>query len=356
MSQQLGMNSIVRPPSTSSDRLSNGLRLLICTQAVDRDDANLGFFVRWIEEFAKHCEYITVICLRKGAHSLPKSVEVISLGERNKVLRALEVCTIAFGRRYEYNAVFVHMNPEYIIAAGWLWKLLRKKIGLWYVHKSVNLRLRIATFFASVIFTASKESFRLASSKVKIVGNGIDWQSFQKKRTVGEKMRITTIGRISRSKRVIEMLTACDSLHERGVEFELGIYGAPITKDDWEYDHKLRNEIQVRDYVGNVRLGALTHDQIPDLLAKTSVFINLSATGSIDKAVLEAIAAHVPVVTSNEAFKDMLPKGLYVSSNEPNLVADAIEKAVDYDMQALSDDVRTKHSLTNVIEMIVRSL
>src|SRR3989344_6410983 len=104
-------------------RSKQDMRVLICTQAVDRDDTDLGFFIRWIEEIAKESEHVLVVCLRKGAHSLPANVEVISLGERYRLLRALEVCTIAFGRRHEYDAVFVHMNPEYIVAAGWLWRL-----------------------------------------------------------------------------------------------------------------------------------------------------------------------------------------------------------------------------------------
>ena len=56
-------------------------RLLITTQAVDLDDPVLGFFHRWIEEFAKHCESISVICLKEGRHDLPDNVHVYSLGK-----------------------------------------------------------------------------------------------------------------------------------------------------------------------------------------------------------------------------------------------------------------------------------
>jgi len=59
------------------------MKLLIITQIVDRDDAILGFFHRWIEEFAKHCEQITVICLKEGKHNLPKNVQVLSLGKED---------------------------------------------------------------------------------------------------------------------------------------------------------------------------------------------------------------------------------------------------------------------------------
>ena len=70
------------------------------------------------------------------------------------------------------------MNPEYIVLGGLWWKLWRKKITLWYTHKSVNLKLRIATKLADKIFTASEKSFRLVSKKVNIMGHGINIEQF----------------------------------------------------------------------------------------------------------------------------------------------------------------------------------
>ena len=59
------------------------MKLLIITQTVDINDQILGFFHRWVEEFAKHCEQITVICLEKGIHDLPQNVRVFSLGKED---------------------------------------------------------------------------------------------------------------------------------------------------------------------------------------------------------------------------------------------------------------------------------
>ena len=63
------------------------MRLLIVTQAVASEDSVLGFFVRWIEEFAKHCERIEIICLKEGKHRLPANVCVYSLGKEKGVSR-----------------------------------------------------------------------------------------------------------------------------------------------------------------------------------------------------------------------------------------------------------------------------
>ncbi|MCX6787267.1 MAG: hypothetical protein NTY93_01940, partial [Candidatus Kaiserbacteria bacterium] len=141
------------------------MKLLIVTQTVDTEHSVLGFFVRWIEEFAKHCEKVTVICLHTGKYSFSNNVEVIALGRASHFTRTMRLWRICISRRREYDAVFVHMNPEYIVAAGFLWKIMHKRIALWYTHKSVNLKLRIAVLFAHIIFSASAESFRLRTKK-----------------------------------------------------------------------------------------------------------------------------------------------------------------------------------------------
>ena len=45
-------------------------------------------------------------------------------------------------------------------------------------HKSVNMKLRIAAAFSDIIFTASKESFRLKSSKSASWGTVLIRNSF----------------------------------------------------------------------------------------------------------------------------------------------------------------------------------
>src|SRR3989338_2530121 len=104
------------------------MRLLICTQAVDTEDPVLGFFHQWIEEFAKHAEKITVICLGEGTHRLPEHVSIWSLGKEpvqqdfmiyHKALRRVRYVVwfwrLAWRLRNEYDAVFVHMNQEYVL-------------------------------------------------------------------------------------------------------------------------------------------------------------------------------------------------------------------------------------------------
>lgn len=267
------------------------MKLLIVTQAVDTEDPVLGFFVRWIEEFAQHCEKITVICLRKGEYALPDNVEVIALGKVPRLARAAQLWNICTSYRSEYDTVFVHMNPEYIVAAGWLWKLMHKRVALWYTHKSVNLKLRIAAAFSDIIFTASKESFRLNSSKVRVMGHGIDTEFFSPDTNVVRGGWMLSVGRLMPSKRhdlAIRMAVNEDK--------ELHIAG--------EGPERKHLEVLARELGARVQfLGGLNQSQLRDEYRRAAHLIHTSETGSLDKVVLEALACELPVRTNDPALK-----------------------------------------------------
>ncbi|HEX8993727.1 MAG TPA: glycosyltransferase family 4 protein [Candidatus Paceibacterota bacterium] len=343
------------------------MRLLIATQAVDRTDPILGFFHRWIEEFAKHSEKVTVICLRKGDYDLPANVEVISLGKMthhrltvlSRFAYAARFLRLIVNKRNEYDAVFVHMNPEYIVLGGVLWRAMGKRVGLWYTHKKVNCRLRIATVLSHVVFTASPESFRLKSKKVAVMGHGVDVSdyAYASRAQIGEELRIITIGRISETKRIREMIMTCDELSARGIPFSLSIIGMAATEEDEAYARALDGDVQTRAYRDRVEIRSASHTEVPNLLKDADVFLNLSTTGSMDKAVLEALASGVPVVTSNEAFKDALsPYGLFVSPLTPSAVADVLVHASEKNIAPLRAWVEKEHSLSSLASRIISRL
>ncbi len=339
------------------------MKLLIVTQIINEQDPDLGFFLRWVTEFSTRYEHVHVVCLKEGVHALPPNVTVHSLGKEANVSRVWYV--IRFYRyiwnlRHDYDTVFVHMNPEYVVLGGPLWRVWGKRIGLWYTHKHVSVYLRIASAWAQVIFTASKESFRLASAKVRVMGHGIDTGLFSPHMNeTSDTLRIVTVGRISPTKRVREMVDVVVELGRRHVACHLDIIGAPVTIADVEYEEMLQRHIASL-YGGNVRmLGPVSYGQVPRVFAHADLMLNLSATGSLDKAVLDGFAAGIPAISSNEAFRSMLaPRGLFVESVYPEAVADAIERFIAIrDKEVLRKEVRdyvvAEHSLSRLIEAIV---
>ena len=162
--------------------MPNKKRLLIVTQKVDRDDPILGFFHDWIAEFSKHFKSIVAICLMKGKYDLPGNVAILSLGKEKWRSKAKYVFLLFyFSLRYfnRYDAVFVHMNEEYVVLAGWLWKLMGKKVYMWRNHHSGNIMTDIATFFCNKVFCTSKYSYTAKYKKTILMPVGIDTNIFQ---------------------------------------------------------------------------------------------------------------------------------------------------------------------------------
>lgn len=307
---------------------SNRVKLLIVTQVVDTEHPNLGFFHGWITELARVAEHVEVICLHEGRHALPTNVSIHSLGKErggSKLLYAWRFLRYIRALDTSYDAVLVHMNPEYIALGGWYWKMRGKKIGLWYTHKSVTWWLRLAEKFADVIFTASKESFRLPSAKVRIMGHGIDTSLFPSRAVAPRTgLRIVTLGRVSESKRIHEMLRALDVLEARGAAFTFTVIGTGETKDDVGYGERLRVDIAAKPYASRVTFaGAVPYRDMPRRLAEADVMLHMSVTGSVDKAVLDALAAGMPVVSTSEAFRETMP-GVTAVSSDPVAIADAL--------------------------------
>ncbi len=318
------------------------MKLLIVTQMVDSEDSMLGFFVRWIEEFAKHTEQVEVICLKEGKHSLPANVRVHSLGKEYGVSRVkyfLNFYTYIWRLRHGYDAVFVHMNPEYVVLGGLLWRIWGKRVALWYMHKSVNLKLRIATFFANVVLTASKESFRLPSSKVRVMGHGINTEFFSSDPSIVRGNWVLSVGRLMPSKRH-DLIIRAVALAGR----ELRIAGdGPEHKNLESLAHTLRAGVSF--------LGGLNQAHLRDEYRKAACFVHTSETGSLDKVVLEALATDLPVITTNSAFKDFPVQKVPAT---PEAIAEALTHSRESHNRV--EIIRRYHSLQKLIPRILERL
>jgi glycosyltransferase involved in cell wall biosynthesis len=291
------------------------MRILIVTQAIDSQNPILGFFHRWVEEFAKKCESVVVICLFEGAHDFPKNVRVLSLGKEGGVSRfkyLKRFYSYIWHERNNYDAVFVHMNQIYVILGGLLWRMWGKRVSLWYLHKHVSVSLFIATLLCHRIYTASPESFHLHTKKTRYVGHGIDTEKFAyQEHNGGDAFRLVTVGRISPIKNLALLIDAVALMHSREAACTFMIIGDAETPLQHAYKHALVERVRGRDIESFVIWeGAQTHDRIPKLLADADVFLHASGTGSLDKSVLEALAVGTLPVTCDKTLSRDLPQPL----------------------------------------------
>ena len=291
------------------------MKLLIVTQVVDTRHPILGFFHGWIESFAKEVESVEVLCLEKGEYHFPANVTVHSLGKEVQTQSTLvyvwRYVSLLWKLRKQYDAVYAHMNPEYVIAGFPIWFVLRKQIGMWYAHGTVSLRLRIATMMSQIIFTSTPHGFRLTTPKCKVVGQGIDTNLFSpvSEKTFDGTYHLVTVGRITASKNLDTLLRCCNQLKEQGIPFRFSIVGGSITKGEKAYEALLRKQVEELGLTENVIfVGAVQQAELPKTLHKADIFIHDGRTGSLDKALLEAMSAGVPVFSSNDAYIGIVSK------------------------------------------------
>lgn len=379
---------LVRPRLAGGNFLHetlNFMRLLIVTQKIDENDAVLGFMHGWLAEFARQAESVMAVCLEKGQVSLPDNVSVFSLGkERNapcsmfhvpffhRLLYTFRFLKYAISARSEYDAVFVHMNPEYVLIAGWFWKLWGKTVTLWYAHKSVPWHLRLALFFTDIVFTSTPSGFRLPSGKVRVVGQGIDTERFNMEHGTRnireEKFRIISVGRIAPAKDCETLIGAAEILKRRtGAPFRVDIVGPTSVPSDKQYLERLKRVVAEKNLTDTIFFHApVANKDLPQTLAAADLFVNMSHTGSMDKAVPEAMAVGLPVLTCNEAFKSVLgpfTEALMYSKGDAGALADKLQRLIRLGGEerrklgtALRDIVVQGHSLKAFVGKIITAI
>lgn len=351
------------------------MKLLIITQKVDIDDDNLGFFHRWLEKFAANLEEVHIICLGAGEHHLPANAKIYSLGKEkgySKLRQFFRLQKFLLKYLTLVDGVFFHMCPIYAIASFPLVKIFRKKTILWYVHKSVNWKLRLAEKCVDKILTASEESCRLKNRrKIKVVGHGIDTEKFRPLNTKYQipnmslrdisrretKYKILSVGRISPIKDQETLIKAIDIIvNQAGVkDLRVGIVGSPLEDFEKDYFDRIKKIVSEKKLSVFIEfLGGVSYDEMPEYYQNSDLVVNLSHTGSIDKVVLEAMAAGSLVLTCNEAFVKILDERyLFSKKDSENLAKKILSLKSAGPNPALREIVVRRHNLDNLIDKII---
>lgn len=292
------------------------------TQKIDIDDPVLGFFHRWVEEFSKNFEEITVICLQKGKYNLPSNLKVLSLGKEKlsafrKIKYIFRFYKYIFGERKNYDAVFVHMNQEYVLLGGIFWKLFRKNIYMWRNHNSGSFLTDIASAFCAKVFCTSKYSYTAKYKKTVLMPVGVDTNKFVRSESLNVpkvKNSILSLGRISPSKNVDIFVEALGLLKKQDIEFTANIYGDALPKDN-PYFNKIKSRTRELGLESILKFhkGVPNH-QTPDIYNSHEIFVNLSPSGMYDKTIFEAMACGCLVLASNENLKGEIDERLVISN------------------------------------------
>ncbi len=343
--------------------------LLIVTQVVDHADPFLGFFHGWIAELAKHCEHIEVICLREGQHSLPANVSVHSLGKekgahaRSRIVYAVRFLGIAWKMRSSYTAVFVHMNQEYVLLAGWLWKILRRPVYLWRNHHAGGFLTDVAAMFAVKVFCTSRFSYTAKYKKTVIMPVGVDAELFAPSAIGRTPRSILFFARFAPAKRPDVLLEVLGALAQDGVQFSASFYGTALPQDADYRDRVITRarELGLADKVKFYQ--GVPHTEAPAIFNRHEIFVNLASSGTYDKTMFEAAASGCVVLAASRDFADIAGERLLVPDNDAKATAGKLRELLSLSVNeraALTSELRETvlegHSLPFLAQRLMNEM
>jgi len=337
------------------------MNLLMITRKIDKDDWLAGHSYEWAVKLSEKLKVesgkLTVICLEKGNTGELDADFIYSLGKekgRARFQRFVTMQKLLWQHVRKSDVIFSHQNPEYAINAAPFALLFGKNIVSWYTHGTVTWKTRLMVAVSKNVLTASEASLRIKTGKKIVTGHGINVSKFISSRkkefdNPDSRFVVSTIGRYSASKDAESLIRAVlIAIEKSGRNITLSIFGKEATVADRKYVLGLK---EISERLGSkmsepVFKGPVPHVDITKKLQETDLFVNLSKTGSLDKAVLEAMACEVPVITSNEAFKVMLQPFADLTLTEPGnpeMLADKILNIINLnasDRAALGANLR----------------
>lgn len=323
------------------------MRLLIVTQVVDSTDSSLGFFHTWIEKMAADFDSIEVICLYKGVHTLPANVRVHSLGkEKGSVTRlqyVVRFLRLVWCLRNRYDPVFVHMNQEYVLLGGLLWKTLGKEVYMWRNHYAGSFLTRIAGTLCTKVFCTSTHSYTARFLNTILMPVGVDVARFQKSSVPRKPNSILFLGRMTPSKKPDLLLESLILLSRRGIDFTATFCG-PVLPEDASYVSQLKERAHtLGDRISF--LDGVPHNKTSHIFQQHEMYVNLGASGMFDKTLFEASASGCLVVATSEDFQKKLKDSFTIDTSTPESLAHTLEQMLSLS-ESTKEEMRSElHTL-----------
>lgn len=289
--------------------MDNSLRLLLFNLMTDVDDPILGFTTHWINQLAPYCEYIHVITMNAGRLALADNVTVVSAGYEcgyGKVRRVLNFYGLLWNhlRENRYDACFAHMMPLFAGLGGPLLTLHGIPTTTWYTQPQNNWQVRLGLWMSRRVVSAVESSFPIPTSKLRALGHGIDTDFFapDDMQSKDDPPILLHVGRLTAIKNQHTLLKAAVELDATIVL--IGDVPEAYPTDYKDYLTQLVNELGITDQV--VFAGNQPVDKVYDWYHRATLAVNLTKSGSFDKAPLESMACAVPTLVCNPAFDPLM--------------------------------------------------
>lgn len=366
------------------------MRLLIITQVMERKDPALGFFARWVEEFAKRVTDVRVICLREGEWNPYASAEnsgamfrrvetpidkvkVYTLGKEHeaekgsRILKRIRYIVrfyrLLFRLRGTYDAVFVHMNEEYIFLAGLLWKLFSIPVYLWRNHYDGSWKTKLAGTLSKKVFYTSRYSYTASFSNAEQMPVGVDVESVHPDEDIARiKSSILFLARFDESKRPLLLVEALGMLKKQGVTFIATFVGGP-TKKDSPYPEMVKQRATELGVAEQCRfVGAVPNTETYRYYRSHETFVNCSESGMLDKTIFKAAASGAIALSSSKDIAEYVDASCIYKNNDAQDLARGLKHILSLSEEEHSrymmqfDELVKQNTLPILIDKVLKSM
>ena len=170
-------------------------------------------------------------------------------------------------------------------------------------------------------------SLGIAPQKLAVVPNGVDLERFAPAPRSGDGAPVVvSVGRLIMNKGLLDLIEAAALLRDADVAFELRLIG--------EGPQRAALEVAVQRHRLEERVRFLgRRDDVPELLGQSDVFVRPSLSEGMSLAVLEAMAAGLPVVASDvSGTRELIAdgeSGAIVPPGNPRRLASALRPLLE---------------------------
>lgn len=345
--------------------------ILMVSRILDSKDPVGSFTQCWAEVLAGKVDRLYFICLEAYDVTVKTdNFEYYSMGKERGYGRfrlLINYYRYLFRIMGKVDGFFGHMNSLYSILAFPVACLYKVKIISWVAHMNINFTIKLNSYLSDIMITASKESLDVNPNKKRVLGHGIDVTRFKRDGSIDRGKKIVTIGRITPIKDNETLINSvyliADLLREK--EWKVQIVGSSPTPESKKYkDDLLRliEELDISDLIDFVK--PVANSQIPELLNKSSIFVNMQSKGGAGKAVLESMATETITVLCTDTFNDYLGEKLtdllIFNEKDPKSLAEKLKRIIYLDEKSaketgvkLRDIVQKHHNLDTLMDKIL---
>jgi glycosyltransferase involved in cell wall biosynthesis len=342
--------------------------LLVINYAMDEKSQVFSHQVEVVNKLADKYDQVSVLTGLIGTYKVSSNVKVFSCnwipGKRFTSLFRFMMKFLQLLGSNKFTCIFSHMTSVQSTFISPITRVLRIRHYLWYAHTSDNIYLQISRQLTNGIITSTPGSCPIKGRKVYAIGQSVDSKVFDKKLELETQIiKLIHIGRFDPSKNIESIVAEIKQLKDEHPGLKLNIIGSPSSNKFQHYMESVKSK-----FMADVQIGWLTFTpaieriKLPNELKKYDCFVH-AFQGSLDKTLVEATLAAIPVVTVNKEYLKIF--GKWSNSNSDNQITLTSELGfiLNLDAAAITKEVdrryeiaRTNHDMEGWINRLVNVL